>query len=75
MSDGSPSHSYAGGILFYGEVAEGAGRFLISPLVSGKGHTMCEFLTRLPREPRAVWTVMRVGRLIAVPRPVGERTG
>jgi hypothetical protein len=75
MSDGSPSHSYAGGILFYGEVAEGAGRFLISPLVSGKGHTMCEFLTRWPPKLRPLWTVRRVGRSIVEPRHHGERSG
>lgn len=53
MSDGFPSHACAAVILSHGEVVEGAGRFLISPQVSGRGHTMCEFRTRLSQEPRA----------------------
>ncbi len=40
MSDGFPSHSCAAAILSHGEVVEGAGRFLVSRQVSGRGHKM-----------------------------------
>ena len=75
MSHGFPWRSCADAILSHGEVVEVAGRFLISPLVSGRGHKMCEFRTRLPREPRALWTVMRVGQSTVVPGPDGGRPG
>jgi hypothetical protein len=41
MSDGSLSRSCADAILSHGEVVEVAGRFLVSSLVSGRGHRMC----------------------------------
>ena len=75
MSDGFPSGSYVDVILSHGEAVEAEGRFLASPLVSGKGHTMCEFRTRLPRELKVLWTMMRVGRSIVVPEPDGGRSG
>ncbi len=75
MSDGFPSGSCADAILFHGEVVEAAGRFPGFPLVSGKGHTMCECRTRLPRELKVLWTMMRVGRSIVVPEPDGGRSG
>ncbi len=36
---------------------------------------MCEFLTQLSQELKALWLVMRVGWSIVVPRPHGERSG
>ena len=54
MSDEFPSGSCAAAILSRGEVVEAADRFLASPLVSGRGRTMCGFLTRLLRELRAL---------------------
>ena len=73
MSDGFPSDSCADVILSRGEAVEAAGRSLVFLLVSGRGHKMCEFLTRCARESRALWTVMREGRSIVVLRPEGER--
>ena len=73
MSDGFPSRSCEDAILSHGEVVEAAGHSLVSLLVSGRGHKMCEFLTRCARESRALWTVMREGRSTVVPRPEGER--
>jgi len=54
MSDEFPSRSCAGASLSRGEVDTVAGRFLISPQVSGRGHKMCENRTRLSQEPRAL---------------------
>jgi len=75
MSDEFPSHSCADAFLFHGEVDEGEDRFLAFSLVSGRDHTMCEFLIRCVRESRALWTVMRVGLLIVAPGSDGERSG
>ena len=74
MSDGSPSHSCEDAILFHGGVVEAADRFPAFLLVFGRGHTMCEFLTRTTLEPRVLWRVMRVELSIVVPRPDGERS-
>jgi hypothetical protein len=54
MSDGFPSGSCADVILSRGEVVEAADRFPAFLLVFGRGHTMCEFLTQLSQEPRAL---------------------
>jgi hypothetical protein len=54
MSNGFPSHSCAAAILSHGEVVEGAGRFLVSRQISGRGHKMSEFRTLLSQEPRAL---------------------
>lgn len=75
MSDGFPSGSCADVILSRGEAVEAAGRSPACSPVSGKGHTMCEFLTRCAQELRALWTTMKVGRSIVVLEPDGERSG
>ena len=54
MSDGFPSHSCAAAILSDGEAVEAAGRFLIFPLVSGRGRKTVEVRTRLSKEPMAL---------------------
>jgi len=66
MSDGFPSRSCAGAILSRDEVDEVADRFSASFLVSGKGRRTGEVRTRLTHEPRALWTMMRVGLWIVV---------
>jgi hypothetical protein len=75
MNDGFPSRACAGAILSHGEGAEAAGRFPASPLVSGKGHTMCEFPTQCAQGSRVLWTMMRAGQSIVVLEPEGERSG
>jgi hypothetical protein len=75
MSDGFPSLFCADAILSHGEVDEVADRFLVSPLVSGSGHKTIGVRTRLPQEPRALWTMMRVGRSMVVPGSDGGRLG
>jgi len=72
MSDGFLSRSCADAILSHGGVVEAAGHSLASLLASGRGHKMCEFLTRSPRELRALWTTMKVELSIVVPEPDGE---
>ena len=74
MSDGFPSGSCADAILSHGEVVEVGGRFPASVLVSCRGRTMCEFRTRLPRELKVLWTMMREGQSIVVLRPDEERS-
>lgn len=75
MSDGFPSGSCADATLSHDGVVEAADRFPAFLLVFGRGHTMCEFLTRTTLEPRVVWRVMRAGRSIVVPGPDRERSG
>ena len=75
MSDGFPSRSCADAILSHGEVDEVAGRFPASVLVFCRGRKTDEFRTRLPQEPGALWTMMRVGQSIVVPGLDGERPG
>ncbi len=75
MSDGFPSGSCVDVILSHGEAVEAAGLFPASPLVPGKGHTMCEFRTRCAQESRALWIAKRVGLSMVVPGPDGERSG
>ena len=73
MSDGFPSHSCADAILSHGEVDEDEDRPPPVRLVSGRGRRTGEVRTRCVRGSRALWTVMREGRSIVVPRPEGER--
>ena len=75
MSDGFPSGSCADAILSRGEVVEAADRFPAFLLVFGRGHTMCEFLTRTTLEPRVLWRVMRAELSMVVPGPDEERSG
>ncbi len=75
MSDGFPSVACAGAILSHGEVDEGEDRSPPVRLVFGRGRRTDEVRTRLTREPRALWTMMRVGQSIVVPGPDGERPG
>jgi hypothetical protein len=75
MSDGSPSRSCADAILSHGEVDEDEDRFPSVRLVSGRSHKTVEVRTRLPQEPRALWTVMRVGLSMVVLGPDGRRRG
>jgi hypothetical protein len=73
MSDEFPSGSCADATLSQDGVVEAADRFLASLLLFGRGHTMCEFLTRTTLEPRVLWRVMRAELSMVVPRPDGER--
>jgi hypothetical protein len=75
MSDGFPSGSCVDVILSHGEVVEAGGRFPASPLVSGKGRKTGGVRTRLPRELKVLWTMMRVAQLIVVPGSEGGRSG
>ena len=75
MSDGFPSGSCADVILSRGGAVEAAGRFPACSLVSGKGHTMCEFLTRCAQESRALWITKRKGLSMVVLGLDGERSG
>ena len=75
MSDGFPSRSCADAILSRGEVDEDEDRFPPVRLVSGRGHKTVEAQTRLSREPRALWTMMRVGQSMVVLGPDGGRSG
>ena len=75
MSDGFPSLFCADAILSRDEVDEDEDRSLPVPLVSGRGHKTAEVRTRLPRESRDLWTVMRAGQSMVVPGPDGERSG
>ena len=75
MSDGFPSRSCADVILSHGEVVEAAGRFLASALLFCRGHKTVEVQTHLTQEPRALWTMMRVGQSIVVLGADGERPG
>lgn len=54
MIDGFPSRSCATVILSHGEVVEVAGRYLVSPPVSGRGRKTDEVRTRLTQELRAL---------------------
>jgi hypothetical protein len=75
MSDGFPSHACAGVILSRGGDVAVVGRLLVFPLVSDRGHTTCEFRTRVYRVLEALWIVMRVELSMVVPRSDGERSG
>ena len=75
MSDEFPSLSCADAILSHGEVDEDAGRFPASFLVFGRGYKRGEVRTQLTQEPRALWTVRRVGQSIVVPGSDGGRPG
>jgi len=75
MSDGFPSRSCVDAILSHGEVGADGDRFPVSVLVFGRGRKTDEVRTRLTQEPRALWTVMRVGLWIVVPGLDGGRPG
>jgi hypothetical protein len=75
MSDGFPSRSCADAIFSHGEVDEDEDRSPPVRLVSCRGHRTGEVRTQLPQEPRALWTVMRVGRSMVVPGPDAGRPG
>jgi len=75
MSDGFPSLSCADVILSHGEVVEVGGRFPAFVLVSCKGRRTGEVRTRLTQEPRALWTMTRVGQSNVVPGLDGGRSG
>jgi hypothetical protein len=66
MSDGFPSRSCVDAILSHGEVGADADRFPASVLVFGRGRKTNEVRTRLTHEPKALWTMMRVGLWIVV---------
>ena len=74
MSDGFPSGSCAGAILFHGEVDADADRFPASVPVFGRGRKTDEVRTRLTQELRALWTMTSVGQLIVVPGRDMERS-
>jgi hypothetical protein len=71
MSDGFPSGSCVDAILSHGEAVEAAGRFLVSPLVSGKGRKTVEVRTQRDLESRILWTMRKVGRSMVALEPDG----
>ena len=75
MSDGFPSGSCADVILSRGEAVEVGGRFPASVPVFCRGRKMVEVQTHLTQEPRALWTMMRVGQSIVVLGADGGRPG
>ena len=75
MSDGFPSRSCADAFLSRDEVDEDEGRFLPVRLASGRDRKNREARTRLIREPRALWIMMRVELWMVVPEPDGKRSG
>jgi hypothetical protein len=62
VSDGFPSHSYAGAIPSRDGVDEDEARFLRVFLVFCRGHKTVEVQSRLLRGPRAAWTMRKVGQ-------------
>ena len=74
MSDGFPLRACAGAILSRGEVVEVVGCSLVWTLVSCRGRKRVGVRTHSPRELRVLWTMKKVGQLIAVQEPDWRRS-
>ena len=75
MSDGFPSRSCADAFLSRDEADEDEGHFQPVRPASCRDRKNREARTQLIREPRALWTVRKVGQSIVVPGADKERSG